>query len=122
MSVCLTGFSGCIPVEEVGLARYYFINNSSNNLQLAYTHIASVESECDSCIISAGSAFLIGNDAAFGHAPTPAETILLLKIYRNDSLKLTLSPPFPDSLLTKARGDNEYDWDYSFTINNNNIH
>ena len=112
---------GCRPKEDVGLAQYFISNQSDYTIAVKCTYIQSVEVTCDSCTIGNHSENKLGQDANFGHAPHPNETIKTIKIYKNDTLKISLNTPYADSVFKNEKGSGEYDWNYKFTIENSDL-
>ena len=111
----------CRPSEEVGVASYFIDNQSDYSLRIAGEFIGSVDVSCDSCEVQPHSTILLGTDAAFGAAPRPEETIKHLRIYKLDTLKLEVHPPYPDSLWMRKKGKNEYDSDFTLSIGNKDV-
>ncbi len=108
--------SSCSPTEETGLARYFADNRSGYDLKVMITCIQSVSKACDTCLVYPDSKIFLGEDAAFGHAPGPDETVIRIRVYKNDTLKIDLGKPYGDTVWAGQKGNNTYDYDFSFRI------
>ena len=103
------------------MASYYIDNQSDYSLQIAGEFIGSVDVSCDSCEVQPHSTILLGTDAAFGSAPRPDQTIKHVRIYKNDTLKLDIHSPYPDSVWMRKKGKNEYDSDFTLSIRTKDV-
>lgn len=114
--LCILLVSSCRPTEETGLARYFADNRSGYDLKVMVDCIPSVSKACDTCLVHSNANIFLGEDAAFGHAPRPDETVVRIRVYKDDTLKIDLGKPYGDTVWVGQKGNSTYDYDFSFRI------
>lgn len=118
----ISQLTSCRIDGEVGVAKVYIQNSTNDPLKVEVAYRTTENNFCNSCIISASEHFLIGSQGDIGASPDPQKFISSIKIYRNDSLKISSLAPFDDLHLAFEKGEKKYDKNFTFTINSTDIH
>ncbi|MEP7264511.1 MAG: hypothetical protein ABI772_08435 [Bacteroidota bacterium] len=112
----ISDLTACRIDGEVCVAKVYVQNSSSDNLKVEVVYNSTENNFCSSCTLSAGEHLLIGSKGDIGGSPFPQQFINSIKIYRNDSLKISSDAPFDNMHQTFEKGEKKYDKNFTFTI------